>query len=70
MTKFNAAQLAFLEKLIEFKGDDPEEGFDVLGSVEGSVGGNVWGNVDGDVKGSVLGGVRGYVHGGVKEWKE
>jgi hypothetical protein len=62
MTKFNKAQLAFLEKLIEFKGDDPEDGFDVVGDVRGYVWGNVWG--------TVIGYVGGYVMGRVKEWKE
>lgn len=49
ITKFNEAQLAYLEKLIQFKGDDPEDGFNVLSSVEGDVRGDVGGSVEGDV---------------------
>lgn len=66
MTKFNEAQLKYLENLIEFRGDNPEIGFNVKGDVAGYVDGNVRGDVRGCVFGDVVGSVRGDIWGNVR----
>jgi len=58
MTQFTKEQIKYLEKKIVFLDiTNPEDGFNVRGSVRG----NVRGSVEGTVKGGVWGSVRGSV---------